>query len=101
MCVGSAASSLGAGKGPHSARVCVAKLSGEGGHSWLGHDALKMPVSTSSGESDILALQLPEATQKPEQNEQSHRYIMYDRTLVLFLYPQSGSRVITEACVYI
>lgn len=62
VCVGSAVSSLGPGQGPHSARVCVAKLSGEGGHSWLGDNALKFPALTSSVESDILALQLHKAT---------------------------------------
>lgn len=36
VCVGSAASFLGPGQGPHSARVCVAKLSGEGGSFLVG-----------------------------------------------------------------
>lgn len=62
MCVGSAVSSLGPGQGPHSARVCVAKLSGEGGHSWSGDDALKLPALTSSVKSHILTFQLREST---------------------------------------
>lgn len=60
---------LALARGPIQHRVCMAKLSGEGGHSWLGHDALKVPPSTSSVKSNILALQLHEATQKPYQNE--------------------------------
>lgn len=58
VCVGSAASSHGPGRGLHSARVCGAELSKEGGHSWLGRDSLTVLASTSSVNSDILALQL-------------------------------------------